>query len=198
LCWIAAGAMDSGFGRRSNADILGSGWMMVPTRKVFLSLVAPFLFLVAPVHAAPMVLPAVQDAGPNREGRGRLTLVLPSVEEAQQADAFRSAETPEAAEAAEAAEARAAAEAEAVRVREANAGQLAVAQADARRIEADKQAEEERLAQSREEQRVHEEAMTAYAAQVAAAEAARDRWKGDVAACKAGDRTRCGVAGSAQ
>jgi pyruvate/2-oxoglutarate dehydrogenase complex dihydrolipoamide acyltransferase (E2) component len=166
--------------------------MMVPPRKVFLSLVAPCLLLGAPAHAADMVLPAVQDAGPSQEARGRLTLVLPSVEEAQQADAFRSAEAPEAAEA------QAAAEAEAVRVREANAGQLAAAQADARRIAADKQAEEERLAQFREEQRVHEEAVTAYAAQIAAAEAARDRWKGDVAACKAGDRTRCGVAGSAQ
>lgn len=126
------------------------------------------------------------------QARG-LQLDLPSPEEAREADAgtrppVRSLDPK--AEAA-AAEARALAEAEAAQLRDANARQLAAAEAETRQIAADRQAQEERVAQYRVQQQAHDAALTAYEVELKASEQARRRWEADVAACRAGDRSRC-------
>jgi hypothetical protein len=164
---------------------------MAPKRKAVLCLVALCLPAAAAQGSAG-ARPDAQQAQPvpsDGQARAGLTLDLPSVEDAERQDASRATSLPARTE-----EARAAAEAEAVRVRAANADQLAAAELQTRQIVADQQAQQERLARYREQQQAHDEALTAYAAQVAAAEAARKRWVADVAACKAGDRGRCGAA----
>lgn len=88
--------------------------------------------------------------------------------------------------------ARAIAAIEAIRLREANARQLAAARQQLDRIQAEKQAERDRLARYREASAAHAAAMADYEAQAEAARAARRKWERDVAACQAGDRSRCG------
>lgn len=133
-----------------------------------------------------------------QDDRPALSLDLPSMDEARAADASRTG-TPASAREIEAArvaeEARAAAEAEAARVRAANAAGLVAAEAESRRIAASREAQ---LAQYREQQRLHQEALADYADRIAAAEEARKRWQADVAACQAGDYSRCGGAPAVQ
>ncbi|MDF2495333.1 hypothetical protein [Sphingomonas sp.] len=82
--------------------------------------------------------------------------------------------------------------AEAAKLRSANSAQLAASKAQLDKINADQNAQQERLAKYREEAAAHATAMAEYGAQLNAARADRERFAAGVAACRAGDHMRCG------
>ncbi|WP_301076288.1 hypothetical protein [Sphingomonas sp.] len=129
---------------------------------------------------------------PPQEG---LTLDLGALDDADDAVANEAPLAPAAAPepSAEQLALEAIAAAEAAKLRSANTSQLAAAKAQLDRINADQNAQQERLAKYREEAAAHAAALSEYEAQLAAARADRERWAADVAACRAGDRLRCGL-----
>lgn len=139
---------------------------------------------------------------PEAEASDGLDLALPTIEEARAIDA----DAADAVDTADAlaqpigdpaaidvdAAAQAIAAAEAARLRAANSEQLEAARQQLDRIGADKQAERDRLARYREAEAAHAAMMADYDVRLEAARAARLQWERDVAACRAGDRSRCG------
>lgn len=102
----------------------------------------------------------------------------------------------EAAAAEQAAEAaREAARKEEAALRTLNASQLEASESERRKIQADKAEFATRQAAYEEGQRAYAAAVARHQAEVKAAENAREKWKADVAACTAGDYSRCSPSG---